>query len=127
MQSYEPPQIIVLVGAQRPEPEIEREMEARGIGVRWARSIKMADGLLNSTHESAVVITEAALVDGNWRDLVERISRLGRPIPILLVAPASTAELWWDALECGVEEILPAPVSASQLRQFLKTWFPGQK
>ena len=120
MQSYEPVKIVIFVGARRPEAAMEQEMQARGVRVEWANSIKAAAGLLNSAiEERKVVITELALTDGNWRDLVERIRSLGTPIPIVLVTSASTAELWWDALECGVEDILVAPLSASRLCQFL--------
>jgi DNA-binding NtrC family response regulator len=102
---------------------MEQEMEARGVRVQWASSIKAAAGLLNPALAGTVVITELALADGNWRDMVDRIRCLGRPIPIVLVTSASTAELWWDALECGVEDILVAPLSASLLCQFLGTQF----
>ncbi len=29
--------------------------------------------------------------------------------PIVLVTSAITAQLWWDGLECGVEDILGGP------------------
>jgi DNA-binding NtrC family response regulator len=110
---------VIVVGAKRPEPAIEKEMEARGITLRWARSIKAAAGLLNSGLDRTVIITELALRDGNWTDLVETVRC--RSIPVLLVSPTSTAELWWDALECGVEDILPAPLSASRLCEYLES------
>jgi len=120
MQSHEPPKTVIFVGARRPEAAMELEMQARGVRVEWANSIKAASDLLNpAIDERTVVITELALTDGNWRDLVERTRWLGRPIPVVLVASASTAELWWDALECGVEDILASPLSASRVCQFL--------
>jgi DNA-binding NtrC family response regulator len=126
MQSREPATTVVFVGARRPDAAIEQEMDARGIRVELARSIKVAAGLLHSALGNTVVITELALVDGNWRDLVEQIRCLG-PIPIVLLTSASTAELWWDALECGVEDILMPPLSASRLCQFLKARFQSPK
>jgi DNA-binding NtrC family response regulator len=123
MQSHEPAKTVIVVSARRPEAAMEQEMEARGVRVQWASSIKAAAGLLNPALAGTVVITELALAAGNWRDMVDRIRCLGRPIPIVLVTSASTAELWWDALECGVEDILVAPLSASLLCQFLGTQF----
>jgi DNA-binding NtrC family response regulator len=114
---------VIFVGGRRPEAAIEQEMEARGVRVQWARSIRTAAGLLNPRLERTVVITELALVDGNWRDLIERVRCDGRLIPIVLLASASTADLWWDALDCGVEDILIAPLSASRLCEFLGTRF----
>jgi DNA-binding NtrC family response regulator len=123
MQIGQPTVTIIFLSSGRPEPGIEREMEARGVRMLWASCIKAAAGLLESRVEGTIVITELALADGNWMDLVERIGSLGRPIPIILLASAGTAELWWDALDCGVEEILVHPLSASQLCGVLRSRF----
>lgn len=120
MQNHEPAETVIFIGATKPEASVEQEMEARGLKLLWACSIKAAVDLLNSVLEQTVVATELALTDGNWRDVVERIRRLGRPVPIVLVTSARTAEMWLDALECGVEDILAAPLSASRLCQFLR-------
>ena len=45
--------------------------------MQWARSIRAAVGLLNSAREKTVIVTELALADGNWRDLVERVRCIG--------------------------------------------------
>ena len=121
MQTERPANIVVLVDAKGPEPGFEKEMKAHCVKVRWAPTIKAVAGLLNSAFKATVVITELALKDGNWRDLVETVRRIDPSIPVVLVSSSSTAELWWDALECGVEDILPAPLSASPLCQFLAT------
>jgi hypothetical protein len=39
---------------------------------------------------------------------------------MVLVTSAITAELWWDALECGIDDILPGHLSASRLCQLLQ-------
>jgi DNA-binding NtrC family response regulator len=103
----------------RAEPDIEMEAEAHGMRVRWVHSIKAATALLNAAPDETVVFTELALRDGNWRDLVEEVRRLGKSIPVALVSPTSTPELWWDALECGVADILPAPITVSRIQEYL--------
>jgi DNA-binding NtrC family response regulator len=118
MHTEQSTKTVIMVG-KRPEPAVEKEMEARGIRLLWARTIKGAAGLLNSGFDRTVVITELALRDGNWTDLVETVRC--RSVPVLLVSSTSTAELWWDALECGVEDILPAPLSASRLCEYLES------
>ena len=97
----------------------EQGAEARPVRVRWVHSIKAAMALLNSAPGGAVVITELALRDGNWRDLVEELRRLGKPVPVALVSHARTSELWWDALECGIEDVLPSPLTLNSIRQYL--------
>ena len=125
MHIEEPVKTVIMLGGTRPEPSLEKEMEARGIKVRWARTIKEAAGLLNSVVNRTVVVTELAVKDGNWRDLLETVRHSS--IPVLLVSSTSTAELWWDALECGVEDILPAPLAGSRLCEYLQKQFKTQK
>jgi DNA-binding NtrC family response regulator len=119
MHAEEPAKRIIALCATRPVPWIEKEMEAHGIRVRWAPSITAATALLDSAPDGAVVITELVLRDGNWRDLVERLRSIGKPVRLALVSQTRTSELWWDALECGVEDILLAPLSVSRICEYL--------
>jgi DNA-binding NtrC family response regulator len=105
------------------EATVVQEIEARGLLTQWARNIRAAVDLLNSANGKTVVVTDLALPDGNWRDLVERVSCVGEFIPIVLVTHTITAELWWDALECNVQDILTAPLVASRLFRLLETLF----
>jgi DNA-binding NtrC family response regulator len=118
---------VIFVSNRSPEDTVTQDIEAHGLVIHWAPSIKAAVGLLNSTPKKTVIVTELALTDGNWRDLVERVRCNGILIPIVLLTPASTAELWWDALECGVEDILPSHLTASLLRQFLERHAPQRQ
>ena len=119
MDAEEPAKTIIVLCGTRTVPEIEKEMETGGIKVRWAPSITAATALLDSAPNVTVFITELALRDGNWRDLVERVRCIGKPVRLALLSPTRTSELWWDALECGVEEILLAPLSASRVGEYV--------
>jgi DNA-binding NtrC family response regulator len=123
MQIYRPAGTVIFVSTRIPETTLAQGIEAHGLEMHWARSIEAADGLLQSAREKTIIITELALADGNWRDLVERVRRVGMAIPIVLMTAASTAELWWDALEYGIDDILPGHLMASRLCQLLETHF----
>ena len=127
MQNCEPAKTVIFVSGRRPEKAFEQEMNTRGVRVLWADTIKAAAGFLNSEPEKTLVVTELAVVDGNWRDLVERVGHLGRPIPIVLLAPTRTAELWWDALECGVEDIVVGHLSPPRFLELLQRNFTVQE
>lgn len=118
---------VIIVAKNGPEPGIESELRARGIRVQCAPSIKAASGFLKSAHSGTLVITELALGDGNWRDLVEQVRGNGKFMPVVLLTSTRTAELWWDALECGVEDVLQAPFSASQLFNYLPKHFKVER
>ena len=117
MQSEKRVNTIMFVSGRKPEAIVEHELQRRGLNVKWANSIKGATDLLDPEPEETGIVTELALADGNWRDLVKQVKGVSSSIPIVLVSPISTAELWWDALDCDVEDILSAPLSASCLRE----------
>lgn len=123
MQTYRRAGKVIFVSNRSPEATVAQDIEAHGLVMQWARSIGAAVDLLNSAREKTVIITELALADGNWRDLVEQVRYSGALIPIVLATSCSTAELWWDALECGVDDILPVPLKASLLCRFLEAHF----
>ena len=118
---------VIIVAKSQPEPSVENDLKPGDVTVQWARSIKAASGLLESAHSGTLVITELRLRDGDWRDLVERVRAIGKFIPVVLLSSTRTAELWWDALECGVEDILQAPLSTSQLCKYLARHFKAER
>ena len=119
MQSEEPVNTIILVSGRKPEAVIEQDLQRRGLKVEWANSIKTAKNLLASASERTAVVADLILTDGNWTDLVEQLRRISSSIPIVLVSSTITAELWWDALDCDVEDILSPPLSAPRLCEIL--------
>jgi DNA-binding NtrC family response regulator len=121
MNTYRPAGTVIFVSNRSPEPTVAEDIEAHGLIMQWAPSIRAAVDLLNSGREKTVIVTELACADGNWRDLVERVRCVDMSLPIVLVASSSTAELWWDALECGIDNILPGHLVASRLCQLLET------
>jgi DNA-binding NtrC family response regulator len=111
---------VIFVSNRSPEATVLQDIEARGLVMQWVRSIRAAVDLLNSAHGKTVIVTELALADGNWRDLVERMRGIDICVPIVLASSSSTAELWWEALECGIVDILPVYLIASRLYQLLE-------
>ena len=121
MQTDRQAGIVIVVSNRSPEATVLQDIEARGLIMQWVRTIRAAVDLLNSARGKTVIVTELALADGNWRDLVERMRGIDICVPIVLASCSSTAELWWDALECGIEHILPEYLIASRLYQLLET------
>jgi len=120
MQSKEPVNTIMFVSGRKPEAIIEQDLQRHGLKVEWANSIKAAKDLLTTASERTAVVADLVLADGRWTDLVEQVRSISSSIPIVLVSSTSTAELWWDALDCDVEDILLAPLSASRLCEILR-------
>lgn len=97
-----------------------RDIEAHGLSLLWARDIKAAVDLLGSSRDKTAIVTDLALADGNWSDLAQRVRSMNHPASIVLVTSFGTAELWWDALECGVDDIVPAHLLGARVRQLIE-------
>ena len=121
MQTYRRARTVIFVSSGSTEASVVKDIEARGLVVQWARSIRAAVDLLSLPREKTVIVAELALTDGNWRDLVERMRGIDICVAIVLATSSSTAELWWDALECGIDDILPEHLVVSRLCQLLET------
>ena len=121
MQTDRPAGTVIFVSNRSPEATVLQDIEAHGLVMQWARSIRAAVDLLNSVRGKTMIVTELALADGNWRDLVERMRGIDICVPIVLATSSRTAELWWDALECGIVDILPEYLVVSRLCQLLET------
>jgi DNA-binding response OmpR family regulator len=120
MQTYKRAGTVIFVSKRRPENTVAQDIDAHGLVMQWAPSIRAAVELTNSSRVKTAIATELALPDGNWRDLVERVRCMDISAPVVLVTSSSTAELWWDALECGIDDILPGHLMASRLRHLLE-------
>jgi DNA-binding response OmpR family regulator len=123
METYRPTGTVIFVSTRSPEATVAQDIEAHGLEMQWRCNIRAALDLLNSSRGTTAIVTELALPDGNWRDLVERVRCSGMLYPIVLMTCSSSAELWWDALECGVDDILYPPLQASRLCQLLDMHF----
>ena len=124
MQSEEPIKTIIFVSVRKPEAIIEQDLQRRGLKIEWANSIKAAKDLVLSASERTAIVADLALADGDWTDLVRQVRCISTSIPIVLLSSTTTAELWWEALDCDVEDILFAPLSTSRLCEILGITVP---
>ena len=90
MQTHRQAGTVIFVSNRSPEATVLQDIEAHGLVMRWVRSIRAAVDLLNSACEKTVIVTELALADGNWRDLVERMRGIDICVPIVLATSSST-------------------------------------
>lgn len=85
---------------------------------RWtlleAATVREALGHL---HERAavVVICEAALPDGTWRDLLNHTLRFPLPPPVIVAASHADDRLWMEVLNGGAYNLLGKPFEDREL------------
>ncbi|MCL6567173.1 MAG: response regulator [Acidobacteriia bacterium] len=62
-----------------------------------------------------LVLCEAQLSDGNFRDVLEAVARRGRRIPVVVTSPKSETQEYLAAMQAGAFDFLPYPIQLRDL------------
>jgi DNA-binding NtrC family response regulator len=89
--------------------EIHTQLKGLGLAVEQACCLHRVSQALAVSDQPAVVISQLALPDGNWRDMLQLVSNCGTASGVVLCAESLTNELWWDAEELGVLDVITRP------------------
>jgi DNA-binding NtrC family response regulator len=82
------------------------------IGVKDLAGVRSA---LAAQPRPRVVLTQISLGDGNWRDVMGEVSRVDETIPVIIYTRAPATELWMDALDSGIYDVIQAGCGAAEL------------
>jgi len=77
-------------------------------------------------NDTPVVLTDAKLPDGGWREVLADIDGLPEPPRLIVMAPYNNC-LWNEVLNCGGYDVLEAPLDRRELFTVLNfAWRPDQ-
>ena len=102
MQTYRRAGTVIFVSNRSPETTVAQDIEAHGLVMQWARSIRAAVDLLNSAREKTVIVTELALADAvgqsatssRWQRRLEHWEAGSSPWCAIQFANSSFPSLW---------------------------------
>ena len=66
-----------------------------------------------------VVLTEAVLPDGTWRDVVDMARRLTPGTAVIVTDASADARFWAEALNLGAYDLIAQPFAAAEVRRIL--------
>lgn len=66
-------------------------------------------------HNVAVVVAEADLPDGNWKNLLDIAANRPDPPQLIVFSPRADDMLWAEVLNLGGYDVLPAPFAAEEV------------
>ena len=76
----------------------------------------------------SLVITEANLGVGNWKDVLEAMQSLTNPPLVIVFSRLADEHLWAEALNLGAYDVLAKPFDQTELGQVLSSaWTHCQK
>jgi len=68
-----------------------------------------------------VVLTEAALPDGDWTDVMHLAGRIAPDARVIVTAPHADARFWSEAINVGVYDLVAQPFAASEVQRILSS------
>ncbi|MCL5745944.1 MAG: response regulator [Acidobacteria bacterium] len=66
-----------------------------------------------------VVVSESKLPDGNWKDLLERLSELPHPPCLIVSSRLPDDHLWAEVLNLGGYDLLPKPFDSREVTRVI--------
>ena len=66
-------------------------------------------------HASLVVLCDAVLPDGGWRELLSHSSCAPQPPPVIVAAGQADEQLWLDVLNGGAYNLVAKPLEDQEL------------
>jgi DNA-binding NtrC family response regulator len=88
------------------------------VALDHAESLHSARALLRLRHYD-VVLTESALTDGNWLDVLHLSREIPHAMEVVVTDPHADARFWTDALSLGVYDLLAQPFYEPEVRRIL--------
>ena len=90
------------------------------VAIRHSPNCEQASGHITDSRIS-VVICEALLPDGSWKDLLARMA-LSRPAPVLVVTSNVADEsLWAEVLNLGGYDVLAQPFDGEEVARVVRS------
>jgi DNA-binding NtrC family response regulator len=69
--------------------------------------------------EYDVILTEAALPDGQWLDVLHLVRECPRETEVIVTDPQADARFWAEALNLGAYDLLAQPFYEPEVRRIL--------
>ena len=66
-----------------------------------------------------VILTEAALPDGNWLDAIHLAHQYPQALEVIVTDPQADARFWAEALNLGAYDLLAQPFYEPEVRRIL--------
>jgi len=110
---------ILFVSGRRDDARaISQMLQLLPVVVDYAGTLQQARAQLRQD-EYDVVLTEAALPDGNWLDALHLARECPHDLQVIVTDPHADARLWAEALNLGAYDLIAQPFYEPEVRRIL--------
>ena len=95
-------------------------LESCGIDVLPVCDCNEGRQMLEIQPQVQVVLTDAALPDGDWRGVLQIVAQAGANIEVVVCSRLGDHKLWLDVLEQGGYDVLVEPYEHEEIRRIVE-------
>jgi two-component system response regulator PilR (NtrC family) len=110
--------ILFVSGHRDDARQITQMLHALPVAVDHAGSLQHARAQLRRDAYD-VILTEAALPDGTWRDALRLARECPNELEVIVTDPHADARLWAEALNVGAYDLIAQPFYEPEVRRIL--------
>src|SRR5260370_29807669 len=112
------PRILFISGCQEDARRLSQMLHALPLKLDHVPSLhKARTRLQRQTYN--VILTEAALPDGGWQDVLHLVRESPRNTEVIVTDPQADARFWAEALNLGAYDLLAQPFYEPEVRRIL--------
>jgi DNA-binding NtrC family response regulator len=109
---------MLIMARERRLPLLEA-LESCGIDVLPVCDCSEARRMLEIQPEVQVVLTDVALPDGDWREVLQIVAHSCANIEVVVSSRLGDHKLWIDVLEQGAYDVLVEPYECEEVRRIV--------
>ena len=111
---------LLLVQPPHRRPELLRLLDGKSLHISLASDLREARiKLAEETFD--LLLADAELPDGTWRDLLQLNLRLPQPCEMIVCSACGDEELWAEALQRGAYDLLVEPFSRQEVYRIIRS------
>jgi two-component system OmpR family response regulator len=110
--------ILFISGRQNDARELSQMLHALPLALDHVETLQDARAKLQ-LKDYDVVLTEAALPDGQWLDVLHLARECPREMEVIVTDPQADARFWAEALNLGAYDLLAQPFYEPEVRRIL--------
>jgi DNA-binding NtrC family response regulator len=110
--------ILFISGHREDGPRLSQMLKALPLALDHVGTVKQASAKLRKA-DYPVVLTEAALPDGTWLDVLNLTRESPGAAQLIVTDPQADARFWSEALNLGAYDLLAQPFYEPEVRRIL--------
>jgi len=110
--------ILFVSGRHEDASRLSRMLHTLPVLLAHVKDLRQARAELQQS-DYEVVLTEAALPDGNWLDVLHLVREYPADAKVIVTDPQADAQLWSQALNLGAFDLLSQPFYEPEVRRIV--------